>query len=58
MDLFNPTGAPQDMAVTRAIDQAVEMFIAGNLEEADHCFEMAKEFAKAPPELFAQTTNA
>lgn len=58
MDLFNPTDAPQDIAVTRAIDQAVEMFIAGDLEEADHCFEMAQEFARAPSELFAPTTNA
>lgn len=58
MDIFNPTDAPQDVAVTRAIDQAVEMFIAGDLEEADHCFEMAQEFARAPSKLFAPTTNA
>lgn len=58
MDLFNPTNAPQDIAVTRAIDQAVEMFIAGDIEEADRAFEMAQEFVRASPELFAPITNA
>jgi hypothetical protein len=58
MDLFNPTDNPQDLAVTRAIDQAVEMFISGQIAEADHCFEMAEGFVRAPAELFAQPINA
>jgi hypothetical protein len=58
MDLFNPTDHPQDLAVTRAIDQAVEMFIAGQYDEADHCFEMAQEFVRAPTELFVQPIDA
>jgi hypothetical protein len=58
MDFFNPVDEPKDQAVTRAIDQAVEMFIADNIEEADRCFEMAEEFARAPSKLFASTTNA
>lgn len=56
MDLFNPTLDPQDLAVSRAINQAVEMFIIDKLEEADHYFEMAIEFVRASPELFAPTT--
>lgn len=58
MDFFNPTDDPKDEAVTRAIDQAVEQFIAGNIEEAERCFEMAEEFARAPSRLFASPTNA
>lgn len=56
-DIFNPTNAPKDLAITRAINQAVEMFISDHIEEADHCFEIAQEFARAPSELFAPTTN-
>lgn len=57
VDLFNPTDNPQDLTITRAIDQAVDMLIAGQIAEADHCFEMAKEFARAPAEIFAQLIN-
>lgn len=53
MDLFDPTLTPKDLAVTRAIEQAVEMFIAGNIEEANHYFEMAEEFVHAPQVYFA-----
>jgi hypothetical protein len=58
MDLFKPTTAPKDLAISRAIEQAVEMLISDDIEGADHCFEMAQEFARAPSELFAPTTNA
>ena len=58
MDLLKPTKDPKDLVISRAIDQAVESFIAGDIEEADRCFEMAEEFTRTPPELFAPTPNA
>lgn len=55
MDLFNPTGAPQDVAISQAIDQAVEMLIIGNTKEASRFFDMAERFTQAPSELFTPT---
>jgi hypothetical protein len=55
MDLFNPTDAPKDVAISQAIDRAVEKFIAGDIQEANHCFDMAEVFANTPEELFAST---
>jgi len=52
MDIFNPTDAPQDIAISQAIDGAVEMLIAGNVEKSNHYFEMAESFTQAPKELF------
>lgn len=57
MDLFNPTSTPKDLAISRAIDLAVEMFISGNFNEADHCFEMAEKFIKEPNEHFTSETH-
>jgi hypothetical protein len=57
MDLFNPTNAPKDLAVARAIDWAVEMFISGDMEEADHFFDIAEEFYRCPEGLFAPIIN-
>lgn len=57
MDLFTPTQEPKDVAITRAIEQAVEMLIADKIKEADHYFEMAKEFVHAPAERFAPITT-
>lgn len=53
MDLFAPTQEPKDLAITRAIEQAVEMLIADNIYEAEHFFVMAKDFVHAPVERFA-----
>jgi hypothetical protein len=41
------------LAISRAIDQAVEMFTTGDFAEAERYFEMAKEFVRAPAEQFA-----
>lgn len=57
MDILNPTKDPKDLVISRAIDQAVENFIEGNIEEADRCFEMAEEFTRTPSELFAPLTT-
>jgi hypothetical protein len=55
MDLFNPTDTPKDIAISRAIDQAVDMLISGNIKEANRFFDMAEVFTKSPPEYFTQT---
>jgi hypothetical protein len=52
IDLFNPTKAPKDVAISQAIDRAVEKFIAGDIQEANHCFDMAETFVNTPKELF------
>ena len=57
MDLFNPTLLPKDLAITRAIEQAVENFIDENFAEADHYFKMAETFVHSSEEYFAPTTN-
>lgn len=57
MDILTPTQEPKDLAITRAIEQAVESFIADKIREADHFFDMAKEFVQAPAEQFATTTT-
>lgn len=52
MDIFQPTSKPQDQAVSQAIDQAVENFISGKMDQANRCFAMAEEFFHASPERF------
>ncbi len=51
-DLFNPTDEPKCLAVNRAIECAVESWIAGDTEEAAHMFDMAEEFVHASPHYF------
>jgi hypothetical protein len=58
MDIFNPTDTPKDIAISRAIEQAVEMFILGSHTRADHYFDMAEAFAQSPEELFAPTIQS
>ena len=55
MDPFNSTDISKDEAVSYAIDQAVEMFIAGNVEKSNHFFDMAEAFYHV--EKFSQPTN-
>lgn len=57
MDLFKPTTEPKDLAISRAIEQSVEMFTTGDFAEAERYFEMAKEFVRAPAERFAPSNN-
>lgn len=57
MDLFEPTTEPKDLAISRAIEQSVEMFTTGDFAEAERYFEMAKEFVRAPAERFAPSTT-
>jgi hypothetical protein len=52
MDSLNSTDIPKDEAVSYAIDQAVEMFIAGNVEKSNHFFDMAETFYLAPAVFF------
>jgi hypothetical protein len=52
-DIFNPTDTPKDLAVTHAIEQAVECFVIQDFNKAARFFNMAEVFMKAPDELFA-----
>jgi hypothetical protein len=44
VDLFYPTGSPRDLAISQAIRQAVDQWIADDMDGALTCLQAAEEF--------------
>jgi hypothetical protein len=57
MDIFKPTDAPKDVAISSAIDKAVEALISDDMVVTRHYFEMAEEFIRTPSEHFNPTSK-
>ncbi len=54
-DLFVTTNEPKELAINQALSQAVEEWIADEMDNAAHMVGMAEEFMHADDDLFEPT---